>query len=84
MLQNEIFQDIAVRHYGNQLQAVKLERAACQPWLDRLKIKLKSTPAVLVLKRDGKLKKVLQGKIKASKLASALRSVAPNKDKPLD
>ncbi|MDJ0974406.1 MAG: hypothetical protein QNJ98_08110 [Planctomycetota bacterium] len=83
-LQNEVFMDLAVRHYGNQLRAVKLERAAAAEWLTALKVKLKATPAVVVLKRDGKLKKVLQGKIKASKLASALRGVAPNRKRPLD
>ncbi len=83
-LQNDVFMDVAVRHYGNQLRAVKLPRAAAAEWLTTMKIKLKASPAVVVLKRDGKLKKVLQGKIKASKLASALRSVSPDKSKPLD
>lgn len=83
-LQNVTFMDLAVRHYGAQLQAVKLEKAAAAPWLASQKIKLKACPAVIVLTRKGKLKRVLQGKIKASKLASALRAVAPDKSKPLD
>ena len=32
----------------------------------------------------GKLKKALQGKISVRKLTSALKSVAPDKSKPLD
>lgn len=83
-LQNEVFMDVDVRHYGNQLRAVKLERAAAAAWLTTMKIKLKATPAVVVLKRDGRLKKVLTGKIKASKLASALRGVAPDRKGPFD
>lgn len=84
MLQNEVFHDLDVRHYGRQLEAVKLEWPAAQAELELRKIKLKETPAVVVLKRDGKIKKVLQGKIKARKLASALKSVAPDRSKPLD
>lgn len=83
-LQTRTFHDVNVRHYGNQLQAVKFTRAAAESWLAAMKIKLKASPAVIVLKKDGKLKKVLQGKISAKKLASALRGVCPDKSGALD
>jgi predicted esterase len=76
-LQNEIFMDGAVRYFGEQLQAVKLEHSA-----ETEKLGVKQPPAVVVLKKDGKVKKVLQGKITPRSLASALRSVAPTKRAP--
>jgi predicted esterase len=76
-LQNEVFMDLAVRHFGNQLQAVKMDLGD-----ESERYGVKVTPAVAVLKKDGKLKKLLSGKIKARSLASALRSVAPNKRPP--
>ncbi len=69
--------DRAVRHFGNQLKAVKLDLGD-----ESARFGVKVTPAVAVLKRDGKLKKLLSGKIKAKSLARALRSVAPNKRPP--
>lgn len=83
-LQNVIFHDVYVRHYGNQLKPVKLSLAACREQLEQRKIKLKETPAVIVLKKSGKVAKVLEGKIKTRRLVSALKSVAPDKGKPFD
>jgi len=77
-LQRDVFSDLFVRHYGRQLQAVKLPFAADNPY------GVKATPAVVVLDKEGKTKKVLAGKIKAKSLASALRSVAPDKKQPPD
>jgi predicted esterase len=76
-LQNSVFMDLAVRHFGNQLKAVKLDLGD-----ESAKYGVKVTPAVAVLKKDGTLKKLLSGKIKAKSLASALRSVAPKKKPP--
>lgn len=76
-LQNEVMLDRMVRHYGEQLAAVRLEHDE-----ETAKLGVKQTPAVVVADRTGKVKKVLQGKIKARSLASALRSVAPNKKRP--
>jgi len=76
-LQDEVFMDPLVRHYGGQLQAVKLE-----PNEETAALGAKTTPAVVILDVHGKPKKVLEGKIKASSLASALRSVAPNRRRP--
>ncbi len=76
-LQNNLFMDPLVRHYATQLQAVKL------PFKDYAKTYgVKKSPAVIALKKDGKPKKKAEGKISARKLASVLRSVAPNRKKP--
>jgi len=77
-LQRDVFADPFVRHYGAQLQPVKLPFAADNPY------GVKATPAVVVLDKDGKVKKVLTGKVKAKSLASALRSVAPDRKRPPD
>ncbi|MCP5065274.1 MAG: hypothetical protein GY946_01800 [bacterium] len=81
-LQNEALMDGLVRHYGNQLQAVKLDATeqadAMAAW------RVKQTPAIVVLKKDGTLKKALfePKKLTAKRIASACKSVAPNKKKP--
>jgi predicted esterase len=77
-LQNEVLMDPDVRFFGEQLQAVKLDLSQHREALEALGVK--TTPAVVVLAKDGKPKKVLEGKsLKASKVASALKSVAPEK-----
>jgi predicted esterase len=76
-LQNEIFMDGAVRFFGNQLQAVKLEHSA-----ETEKLGVKAAPAIVVLKKDGSVKKVVAGKTSARSLAAALKSVAPKKRMP--
>ena len=76
-LQNEVLMDPLVRHYGKQIHAVKMQFDE-----DAAQYGVKQSPAVVVLDRTGKVKKALQGKIKAKALASALRSVAPNKKRP--
>ncbi len=77
-LQNEVLMDPLVRHYGSQLAAVKLEV------IDPVATKLGATasPSVVVLDKDGAVKKLLAGKITAKALASALRSVAPDARPP--
>jgi dienelactone hydrolase len=80
-LQNEIFFDFLVRHFGSQLVAIKLERSANEELFSGFK--LKETPAVVVLKKDFKLSKAFAGKkIKASSLAGALRKYAKDKSIP--
>jgi predicted esterase len=80
-LQNVLLMDPLVRHYGNQLKAVKLDYAKHREALEALGVK--ATPALVVLSRSGKVKKVLGAKsLKARKIASALKSVAPNKKAP--
>jgi dienelactone hydrolase len=79
-LQNEVLMDPLVRHYGNQLAAVKLEMG------DDVATKLGVTvsPSVAVLDRAGAVKKLLAGKVTAKALAAALRSVAPDSRPPKD
>jgi predicted esterase len=80
ILQNETFQNPAVRFFGGQLRAVKRERAENEEAFAAAK--LKETPAIVVYDAKGKAKKTLQGKIKARSLASALRSAARTKRLP--
>ncbi|MCK6460085.1 MAG: hypothetical protein L6Q95_09355 [Planctomycetes bacterium] len=77
-LQNEILMDPLVRHYGNQLVAVKLE--AGDPVAAKLGVT--ATPAIAVLDKEGAVKKLLAGRITAKALAGALRSVAPDAKPP--
>ena len=81
-LTNEILMDSLVRHYGQQLEAVKLDYAEHKEALEALGVT--QTPALLVLKADGKPKEVLQDakKLKLRKIITALKSVAPDKKKP--
>ena len=78
--QNETMQDAAVRFFGGQLRAVKRARADNEEAFAAAK--LKETPAVVIYDTKGKVKKALQGKVKAKGLASALRSVAREKKMP--
>lgn len=79
-LQNDVLQDARVRFFGSQLTAWK---AAADDHAETVAaLKLKRLPAIVVYDGKGKPKKTLQGKISAKSLASALRSVAPNKKPP--
>ncbi len=80
LLQNEVFFDPEVRFLGNQLACVKLDVSESADVLTEYKVK--STPALVVLDKTGKVKKTFEGKIKASKVARTLRSVAPQKSPP--
>jgi predicted esterase len=76
-LQNQVLMDPLVRHYGSQLAAVKMEIN------DEAKaLGVTATPAIVVLDREGEVKKLLQGKIGEKPLASGLRSVAPDSKPP--
>lgn len=81
MLQTDVFMDPLVRHFGNQIHPTKLDK---QTHGDRLAaLGVTSYPAILVLKADGKPKKVLQGKtLVERKILAAIKSGAPNKKKP--
>jgi predicted esterase len=78
--QNAVLQDRAVRFFGKQSHAWKLDRSEDEEGFAALE--LKRTPAVVVYDRTGAVKKVLQGKIKAKSLAGALKSVAKTKKLP--
>lgn len=79
-LQNGILMDPRVRHYGNQLAAVKIELV--DPVATKLGVT--TSPAIVVLDKEGAVKKLLPGKVTAKALASALRSVAPDGKPPKD
>ena len=81
-LSNEVLMDPLVRHYGNQLKAVLLDRSTCTDALTALGVT--ETPALVVLDKKGEVEKVLQGEkaFKTKSVASAFKSVAPNKKKP--
>ncbi len=81
-LQRDIFMDPLVRFYGEQVSGVKLDGTAHREALVALGVK--SLPAVVFLKKDGKVKKVLEGKkgLKLRKVTSGFRSIAPNPKKP--
>lgn len=81
-LSNEVLMDPLVRHYGSQLQAVRLDAAEHGEVLEALGVE--QTPALVVLDRHGEPQKVLQGEkaFKERAVASALKAVAPNKKKP--
>jgi len=77
-VQNNILMDPLVRRFGKQNPAVKLARDAVNA-----KYGIKETPALLVIGKDGKVKKHYAGKkIKARTLSKALRAVAPDKKMP--
>ena len=81
-LQNETFMDPVVRHYGGQIPCVKLEGGAHKDALAGYGVK--TLPAVVVLGKDGKVKRVLEGEkgLSARKVASALRAVVPDPKRP--
>ena len=80
VVQNDVLQDRRVRFFGEQLTAWRMN-AAEHPGL-RAELKIKSTPAFVTYDRKGRVKKVVQGKVTAKSLGSALRSVAPAKRLP--
>ncbi|MHC4954636.1 MAG: hypothetical protein ACYTGZ_12190 [Planctomycetota bacterium] len=77
-VQNDVLMDPLVRRFGSQNPAVKMNVSDIDA-----KLGVKETPALLVIGKNGKVKKQYAGKaIRASKLAKALRAVAPDKSKP--
>ena len=76
-LQNEILMDPLVRYYGGQIAAVKLEAGE-----ETKKLGVTATPAIVVLDKEGDVKKLFQGKISEKALAAALKAVAPESKPP--
>jgi predicted esterase len=80
-VQREVFFDPLVRRFGRQLLPLRLKREEHQELFDSLK--LKSTPAIAVLKKDFKSSKTFEGsKIKSGALAKELRTYAKDKAFP--
>ncbi|MDJ0522347.1 MAG: hypothetical protein QNJ90_09785 [Planctomycetota bacterium] len=82
MITNELLMNPLVRYYAGQLQAVKLDYAEHKEALEAFGVT--ETPALVVLKKDGTLKKLLAGakNLKLRKVMAALKSVVPNRKKP--
>jgi len=80
-VQNEVFFDRYVRHFGERVVPVKLERKAHAELFDSFR--LDETPAIAILDRKGRKVKTLEGKkITANSLAKYLRKVAKDKSMP--
>jgi len=74
-VQREVFFHPMVRLFGNRVFAVKLVKEENEELF--ASYRLKATPAIVVLDKKGKKKKVLEGKkIKSGSLAKAVRGVA--------
>lgn len=79
-IQRTVFFDGEIRFLGKQLACVKIDVTEDQSVMERFKVK--TAPALVVLNKSGKVKKVFEEKIKASKVARTLRGVAPNRTMP--
>lgn len=75
-----IFFDPLVRRFGRQLLPVKLDRAEHEELFASLK--LKKTPALVVLKPSFKVLKSFAGRIHPGRLAAALRALSPDPSLP--
>ncbi len=82
-VQNEVFLDPLVQHYGRRLVAVKIDRDLEPDLLDALGVK--TTPAVVVLKAGldpAGITARFEGKTDAKALSDALRAVCADKSPP--
>jgi hypothetical protein len=81
VLQAEVFLDRTVRHFAEQLVAVKLERAEAKALLEEAKVE--GTPAVVVFRKGGReVLKAISGEITAKALVPLLRAVAADQSLP--
>ena len=80
-LQTRMFMDPLVRHFAGQLLPTKLDAKKEATRLEGYGVT--SYPAIILLKPDGTVKKLLEGKtLQQRKVLAALRSLAPNRKKP--
>jgi len=80
-VQREVFFNPLVRIFGGRVIPVKLTREKNEELF--ASYRLKSTPAIVVIDKKGKKKKVFEGKkIKVGGLAKSLRSVAKDQSMP--
>ena len=81
VLQTEVFYERAVRHFADQLVAVKLEKAAAKELLESAKVT--ETPAIVVFKKGGReVLKAISGDVNAKSLIPLLRAVAADQEMP--
>jgi hypothetical protein len=80
-LQNEVFFDHVVQHFGQQLAAVRLEKTAAKALLEQAKVT--ATPAIVVYAKGGKaILKSIAGDVTAKALVPLLRAAAPDPELP--
>jgi hypothetical protein len=80
-LQADVFYDRAVRHFADQLVAVKIEKSAAKELFESAKAT--ETPAIVVFRKGGReVLKVVAGEITAKALIPVLRAVAADQDLP--
>lgn len=77
-IEHQLFFDPAVRFYVSQIAAVEFDLALKNAPFGPIP----KTPCVAILTKNGKLKKMLKGKMKAKSLRSALKSFVPTKKVP--
>ena len=80
--QNDALRDNLVQHFGVQLAAAQCDRASDPEGF--AKTGLKTTPALVVYDSAGKVKAKIEDKPDPKTIASAFRSVAPDKSLPKD
>jgi dienelactone hydrolase len=81
-VENDFTRDALVQRFGQQIPSAKAELESDAA--GAAKAGVKTAPAFVVYDAAGKVKEVLQGKFDAKALASALRSVAPDRSLPKD
>jgi hypothetical protein len=80
-LQNLVFFDRAVRHFGEQLVPVMIEKSKAVDLLAEAKVA--ETPAVIVFKKGGReVLKSASGDVTAKVLIPLLRAVAADQELP--
>jgi hypothetical protein len=80
-LQTGVFFDRTVRHFADQLVAVRVEKGAAKALLEEAKVD--ATPAIVVFKKGGReVLKSVSGEITAKALVPLLRAVAAEQDLP--
>ena len=81
VLQNELFFDHVVQHFGQQLVAARLEKSAAKALLEQAKVT--ATPAVVVFGKGGtSILRAVSGEVTAKALVPLLRAASPDSEMP--
>lgn len=81
-LRREVLLDPLVRHFAGQLTRVKLDLKESAALVAAMRIR--KTPALVLLRANGRVSKRFEAKFDVTKLASALRRVAPKRKEPAE
>jgi len=79
-IQQTVLFDREIRFLGRQVACVKADVTEDRALLERFRVE--TVPALVVIDKKGRAKKVYEGDFKVSKLARTLRGVAPNRRMP--